>query len=103
MTDCDSASGLTICVLVWARPGMEGELISYEDRVLGIAAEYGGQVRQRLRGDGSGGQPFEIQLLEFPSRERLEEFMADEWRQSMAGERDKTIERTEVIEVQIVG
>lgn len=91
-----------VCVLLWVRPGAEDELITYEDRVLGIAGEYACRVVQRLRGDGSGGKPFEIQLLEFPSRERLEEFMADERRQSLAGERDMAISQTEVIEVRAV-
>jgi uncharacterized protein (DUF1330 family) len=81
---------------------MEGGLIAYEDRVLGIAEEYGCQILQRARGDGSSGKPFEIQLLEFPSRDRLDEFTADERRQSLADERDKAISQTEVIEVQVV-
>jgi hypothetical protein len=93
---------LTICVLLWARPGAEDGLVAYEDRVLGIAGEYGCQVRQRLRSDGSDTKPFEIQILEFPARGRLDEFMADERRQSLAGDRDKAISRTEVIEVQVV-
>ena len=93
---------LTICVLLWTRPGAEDGLIAYEDRVLGIAAEYGCRVRQRLRSDGSGGKPLEIQLLEFPAQDRLDEFMADERRQALAGDRDKAISKTEVIEVQVV-
>jgi uncharacterized protein (DUF1330 family) len=93
---------LTLCVLLWARPGAEGALIAYEDRVLGIATEYGGQVRQRVRSDGSGGNPFEIQLLEFPSQKRLDEFMTDARRQSLASERNQAISKTEVIEVQVV-
>lgn len=94
--------GLTLCVLLWVRPGAEDGLISYEDTVLGIAGQYGCRVRQRLRGDGSGGKPFEIQLLEFPSKGKLDEFMADDRRQSLAGERDEAISKTEVIEVQVV-
>jgi uncharacterized protein (DUF1330 family) len=93
---------LTLCVLLWARPGAEDSLISYEDRVLGIAAEHGGQVLQRARGSGTGGQPLEIQLLEFPSTHALEAFMTDDRRQVLAGERDKAIAKTEVIEVHLV-
>lgn len=99
------ASGMsrTLCVPLWARPGLEDGLIAYEDRVLGIAAGHGGQVLQRVRSSGAGGQPLEIQFLEFPSVQALDEFMADGQRQSLAGERDRVISRTEVIEVMLRG
>ena len=48
------------------------------------------------------GQPLEIQLLEFPSAQALDAFMTDDRRQSLAGQRDKVISKTEVIEVQLV-
>lgn len=93
---------VTLCVLLWARPGAEDGLVAYEDRVLGIAAEHGGRVRQRARSSGTSGQPLEIQLLEFPSAQALEAFMTDGRRQSLAGERDRVIAKTEVIEVELV-
>jgi uncharacterized protein (DUF1330 family) len=93
---------LTLCILLWARPGAEDGLIAYEDRVLRIVPEHGGQVLQRARGSGTAGQPLEIQLLEFPSAQALDAFMTDDRRQSLAGERDKAISKTEVIEVQLV-
>lgn len=93
---------LTLCVLLWARPGAEDGLIAYEDRVLGIAAGHECRVLQRARGSGADGQPLEIQLLEFPSARALDDFMTDPRRQSLAGERDRSISRTEVIQVQVV-
>ena len=93
---------LTLCVLLWARPGTEDGLIAYEDHALGIAAEHGGRVVQRARGNGTGGQPLEIQLLEFPSANTLDAFMTDERRQALAGERDRVVAKTEVIEVRLV-
>jgi uncharacterized protein (DUF1330 family) len=93
---------LTLCVLLWARPGAEDGLIAYEDRVLGIVPEHGGRVLQRARGSGTAGQPLEVQLLEFPSAQALDAYMTDDRRQSLAGERDKAIAKTEVIEVQLV-
>jgi hypothetical protein len=74
----------------------------FEDQVLGIASGHGGRVLQRARGSGTGGQPLEIQLLEFPSAQALDAFMTDGRRQSLADERDRVISRTEVIEVQLV-
>jgi len=98
-----SAVSLTLCVLLWPWPGAEGDLIAYEDSVLGLVPEYGGRVLQRARGSGTAGQPLEIQLLEFPSAQALDAFMADGRRQALAGERDRAISKTEVIEVQLVG
>jgi uncharacterized protein (DUF1330 family) len=91
-----------MCVLLWARPGAEAGLIIYEDQVLGIATGHGGRVLQRARSNGADGQPLEVQILDFPSARAVEEFMADGRRQSLAGERDRVIARTEVIDVQLV-
>ena len=93
---------LTLCVLLWARPGAEDRLIAYEDQVLGLVPGLGGQVLQRARGTGTGGQPLEIQLLEFPSARALDAFMTDGRRQSLAGERNRGISKAEVIEVKLV-
>ena len=93
---------LTLCTLLWARPGAEDGLIAYEDRVLRLVPEHGGRVLQRARGSGTAGQPLEVQLLEFPSAQALDAYMTDERRRSLAGERDKAISKTEVIEVQLV-
>ena len=94
---------MTLCVLLWARPGAESGLIAYEGRVLDIASGYGGRVLQRARSEGGDGQPLEIQLLEFPTAQAVAEFMADGRRQALAGERDRVVARTEVIDVQLVG
>jgi uncharacterized protein (DUF1330 family) len=93
---------LTLCTLLWARPGAEDGLIAYEDRVLRLVPEHGGRVLQRVRGSGTGGQPLEVQILEFPSAQTLDAYMTDDRRQSLAGERDKVISKTEVIEVQLM-
>ena len=93
---------LTLCVLLWAQPGAKDALAAYEDQVLRLVPEHGGQVLQRARSSGEGGQPLEIQFLEFPSAQALDAFMTDGRRQSLAGERDKVIAKTEVIEVQLV-
>jgi hypothetical protein len=93
---------LTLCVLLWARPGAEDGLIAYEDQVLAMAADHQGRVLQRVRGSGADGQPLEIQLLEFGSARALDDFMADPRRQSLTAERDRVIAKTEVIDVQVV-
>jgi hypothetical protein len=93
---------LTLCVLLWARPGAEGGLAAYEDRVLAMVPDHQGRVLQRVRGSGAGDQPLEVQLLEFASQRALDGFMADPRRQSLAAERDRVISKTEVIDVQVV-
>lgn len=70
--------------------------------MLGIAGGHGCRVLLRARSSGAGGQPLEIQLLEFSSAQALDEFMTDGRRQSLAGERERVIAKTEIIEVQLV-
>lgn len=93
---------VTLCVLLWARPGAGDGLIGYEDKVLDLVPAHGGRVVQRARGGGTDGQPLEIQLLEFPSATALDAYMADDRRTLLAAERDQVIARTEVIQVQLV-
>jgi uncharacterized protein (DUF1330 family) len=98
---------VTLSVLLWSNPGRESGLIAYEDKVLGFAAEYGGRVIQRARNSGTDdhavdNQPLEIQTLQFPSQQAVEQFMADERRQALADERDRVIAMTEIIEVRLV-
>ena len=106
MQDSQSpARPVTLCVLLWANPGTASGLIAYEDKVLGIAAEYGSRVIQRARNGGDDYalevQPLEIQTLQFPSKQAVDQFMADERRQALADERDRVVAMTEIIEVQL--
>lgn len=93
---------VTLCVLLWARPGAEDGLIAYEDKVLALVPGHGGRVVQRARGSGTDGQPLEIQLLEFPSAGALDGYMRDGRRTALAAQRDQVVARTEVIQVQLV-
>jgi uncharacterized protein (DUF1330 family) len=93
---------LSLCVLLWARPGAGDALVAYEVRVLEFVSDHGGRVLQRARSSGADGQPLEIQLLEFPSAEALGTYMTDERRMALADERDRAIARTQVIQVQLI-
>ena len=93
---------LTLCVLLWARPGAEDALVAYEDKVLNLVSGHGGRVLQRARGSGAEGQPLEIQLLQFPSAVALNDYMTDERRLSLAGDRDRAIANTQVINVDLI-
>ena len=95
------AEPLTLCVLLWAHPGAEETLTSYEDQVLALVPDHGGRVIQRARSSGAGGYPLEVHLLEFPSPQALDAYVADSRRQALAGDRDRAIAKTEVIEVDL--
>jgi len=94
---------VTLCVLLWAREGREADLGAYEDHVLSLLAEHGGQVIQRARTvAGNGGEPTEVQLLRFASEAALDGFMHDGRRAALAGQRDAAIDRTDVLRVQLL-
>jgi uncharacterized protein (DUF1330 family) len=100
----------TLCVLLWAPPGAQAALAAYEDQVLRLIPDHGARVVlrargsevQRTRGGGAGGQPAEIQLLEFPSDAALDAYMGDPRRTVLAAGRDRAVARTEIIEVELV-
>jgi uncharacterized protein (DUF1330 family) len=81
---------VTLCVLLWARPGGEEALTSYEDQVLGLLPDHGARVLDR-------GAPTEVQLLEFPSAAAVDAYMKDPRRTALAADRDAAIVRTEVL------
>jgi uncharacterized protein (DUF1330 family) len=98
---------LTLCVLIWTQPGAAEGLAAYEDRVLRLAGEHGCEVLQRARASAASageavGRPAEIQFLQFPSAEAFEDFMNDQRRLLLAGERDAVVASTEVIEVELI-
>lgn len=96
------AQPLTLCILLWAHPGAEEALTAYEDQVLALLPDHGGRVIQRARSKGAGGYPLEVHILEFPSPRALDDYVADSRRQALAGDRDRAIAKTEVIEVDLI-
>jgi len=93
---------VTHCVLLWARPGQEAALASYEDRVLTLMADHDGRILQRgTIADGDAGAPTEVQILEFGSAAAVDAYMADPRRTAMAAERDAAIARTDVHRVRL--
>jgi uncharacterized protein (DUF1330 family) len=93
---------VTLCVLLWPHPGAREALAAYEDQVLDLLCGHGGRVLQRARSSGAGGQPAEIQILEFPSAAALDGYLNDSRRLSLAGERDTAIAATQVIDVELI-
>lgn len=70
--------------------------------VLARLAEHGGQVIQRANGDGADGHPDEVQILRFASAAALDAYLADPRRMTLADERERIVERTEVFPVDLI-
>lgn len=93
---------VTLCVLLWERPGRADELVAYEDRVLTLLAAHGGRLLQRARRVGARDEPLEVHLLQFPTEEALDRYLADPERAALSDDRDRAIERTELHRVELV-
>jgi uncharacterized protein (DUF1330 family) len=94
---------LQLCVLLWAVPGREADLIAYEDTVLALMPRHGGRVVSRVRRlEGEDG-PLEVQLIDLPDEAALESYRTDPARVALAETHRSVIERTEVIRVTTVG
>jgi antibiotic biosynthesis monooxygenase (ABM) superfamily enzyme len=93
---------VTLCVLLWAHPGREADLVAYEDQVLGMVSDHGGRVLQRLRTGGAGDGPFEIHVMRFAAEDGLAGYLADERREALADLRDSAISRARILRVEEV-
>lgn len=89
---------ILLCCLLWAHDGAAQALHAYEDKVLQLIEEHGGEVVQRALAD-TAGQPDEVQLFRFPDQAALDGYLNDERRTSMAAERDAAVARTELFPV----
>lgn len=89
---------IRLCCLLWAHGGEAEALHAYEDRVLRLISEHGGEVVHRAIADAPG-QPDEIQLFRFPDQASLDAYMNDERRTALSAERDAAVARTEVFPV----
>ena len=90
---------VTLCCLLWARPGEEAGLVAYEDRVLALVPEHGGTVLERARSDGRSGHPLEVQVFRFDDQAALDGYLADPRRLALAGDRDRVVARTDLFPV----
>jgi antibiotic biosynthesis monooxygenase (ABM) superfamily enzyme len=97
-----SDDALFLCCLLWARPGQEAGLESYEDTVLALVSEHRGVVLQRAKSDGDGDRPHEVQLYRFADRDALNGYLNDPRRLALADERDRVIARTETFPVTLL-
>ena len=95
-----AAAPLYILVRLWIRSGLETEFEAYESKVSRIMARYGGIIERTIRPSAApeaSGEPFEVHLLKFPSRELYDAYLADAERRSLSGERAAIITNSDVL------
>ena len=95
-----SEEPIELCCLLRAREGRAEALHAYEDRVLALIEEHGGEVVRRALA-ATPDQPDEVQLFRFPSQTAVDAYLADDRRTSLATERDAAVARTELFPVRI--
>ncbi|WP_460795350.1 class I SAM-dependent methyltransferase [Microbacterium sp. GXF0217] len=92
---------LTLCCLLWARPGLAAEMNAYEDAVIALLGDHDTTLVQRAFGDGTAEHPDEVQIYSFPDQDALDGFLADPRRSDLTDERDRVIARTELFPVTV--
>jgi hypothetical protein len=102
---------ITLCVLLWARPGADDALTAYEDEVLRLVPAHGGTVVSRVRrladgtsaapgpGEPGAGEPLEVQVISMPDGAALDAYTNDPARLALSAARDAAVARTVVIPV----
>lgn len=95
------SEAIELCCLLRARPGLEAAMTAYEDEVLALVPEHGGQLVSRAVGDGADGNPHEVHVYRFPGQDALDAYMADPRRLAKADERDRVIASTVLFPVRI--
>lgn len=99
---------VTLCVLLWETEGNGDLLAEYEDAVLALVPEHGGEVHERVRraaapGEPRGDDPFEVQIIGLPDDAALASYLADPRRTALADVRDRAVARTQIVPVDRVG
>lgn len=89
-------------MLLWVKAGQEELFAEYEDRALEIASGHGVVILSRVRGNEPSEMPYEVQVLQFPSRVEFQAFMDDPSRLNLTYMRNEAIAKTEVIDVWII-
>jgi uncharacterized protein (DUF1330 family) len=89
-----------VVVRLWIREGRELEFEAYERKVARIMARHGGGIEQAIRvltaGLSASEEPFEVQVLKFPSQVSFQAFQEDAERHALASDRADVVTRTEV-------
>lgn len=93
---------LRLCVLLWAAEGQDDALTDYEDTVLELIPQHGGEVVSRVRRVGDGTGPLEVQVIHLPDESALQAYMQDPRRLALADVHRRAVARTEVLTVETI-
>jgi len=89
---------IRMCVLLWAHEGRDEDLQRYENTVLALIPQHGGRVNSRDRVlRPSDGDPVEVQIIEFPDQQGMDDYMGDPRRIALHHDRDAAIARTQIM------
>ena len=91
---------VTLAFMGWASLGETARVSSFEDRVLRLLVDHGGEVVFRGRQVGTDEDlPTEVHILRLPSRAAYEAYLADEGRQRLLEEYGEIFTEKVVVEV----
>jgi len=94
---------IELCCLIWATQGNAEGATEYEDEVLALLPDYGGEVVARAIGPGLDDMPHETQFLRLPDQQSLDAYLGDPRRLELNDQREELIERTIVYPVRVTG
>jgi uncharacterized protein (DUF1330 family) len=88
-----------LVVTLWIDRSRVQEFEAYEGRAADVMSRHGGRIERaiRLEDSAENGNPFEVHLVSFPSRQAFEEYREDPEVQSLAPQRESVITRTSVL------
>ena len=95
-----ASSQIILVVSLFIHAGREVEFRQFETEAARIMKRYGGQIERVIRptvSAQSGGAPYEVHLVSFPSMERFEAYRGDVDLAKLVPLRQAAIARTEVI------
>jgi uncharacterized protein (DUF1330 family) len=92
---------VTIGFVGSAGPERADAAAAYEDAVLPLLADHGGELvfRGRRRADQDPALPLELQVIRFPNRAAYEGFLGDARRQVLLAAHGEVFDRTVVVEL----
>ena len=90
-----------VVVRLWVDRAVEAEFEAYERKVSRIMARYGGVIACAIRisrtSDDESGEPFEVHVLRFPSRDRYDAYRDDAERRALDDQRARLIAKTDTL------
>ena len=94
--------------LIYIRPGFEAIFDQFEDVALSLLKQHNGQLLLRCRPNQASfietelGQPYEIHLVSFETRQDFENFAKDPERAAVLHFKDQSVEKVVLVEGKMI-